>query len=57
MAKNREGSNDRAALRVVGMGVAMGNSHAEVRACARRITGINDSDGIADTLRRFVLTA
>ncbi len=49
--------NDMDMLRVVGMGVAMGNSHAEVQACADRVTGGNDSDGIADTLRRFVLTA
>ena len=49
--------NDMDMLRVVGMGVAMGNSHAEVQACADRVIGGNDSDGIADTLRRFVLTA
>lgn len=49
--------NDMDMLRVVGMGVAMGNSQAEVRACADRVIGVNDSDGIADTLRRYVLTA
>lgn len=49
--------NDMDMLRVVGMGVAMGNSQAEVQACADRVIGGNDSDGIADTLRRLVLTA
>lgn len=49
--------NDMDMLRVVGMGVAMGHSQAEVQACANRVIGGNDSDGIADTLRRFVLTA
>ena len=48
--------NDMAMLRVVGMGVAMGNAQTAVQACANRVTGINDSDAIADTLRRFVLT-
>jgi Cof subfamily protein (haloacid dehalogenase superfamily) len=49
--------NDMDMLRVVGMGVAMGNSQAEVQACANRVIGGNDSDSIADTLRRLVLTA
>ena len=48
--------NDMEMLRQVGMGVAMGNSQAEVQACADWVTGTNDSDGIADALRRFVLT-
>jgi Cof subfamily protein (haloacid dehalogenase superfamily) len=49
--------NDMDMLRVVGMGVAMGHSQAEVQACADRVIGGNDSDSIADTLRRLVLTA
>jgi len=48
--------NDMEMLRQVGMGVAMGNSQAEVQACADWVTGTNDSDGIADALHRFVLT-
>ena len=39
------------------IGVAMGNSRKEIRDCADWITGTNDSDGIADVLHRFVLTA
>lgn len=49
--------NDKEMLELVGLGVAMGNSHQEVRACADWVTGTNDSDGIADALQRFVLTA
>jgi hypothetical protein len=48
--------NDMEMLRVAGMGVAMGNSQAEVQACADQVTGVNDSSAIADVLRRFVLT-
>jgi Cof subfamily protein (haloacid dehalogenase superfamily) len=49
--------NDKEMLELVGLGVAMGNSRQEVRASADWVTGHNDSDGIADALQRFVLTA
>ena len=49
--------NDMEMLRIAGLGVAMGNSPPEVQACADCITGSNESDAIADTLRRFVLTS
>lgn len=49
--------NDMEMLRVAGFGVAMGNSQPEVQACAEWVAGGNDSDAIADTLRRFVLTS
>jgi Cof subfamily protein (haloacid dehalogenase superfamily) len=48
--------NDIEMLRMAGMGVAMGNSQADVQACADWVTGSNDSNGIADALQRFVLT-
>lgn len=48
--------NDVEMLCLAGMGVAMGNSRAEVRECADWVAGSNDSDAIADTLQRFVLT-
>lgn len=48
--------NDREMLKLAGLGVAMGDSHAEVRECADWVTGSNDSDGIAEVLERFVLT-
>jgi Cof subfamily protein (haloacid dehalogenase superfamily) len=47
--------NDKEMLQLAGLGVAMGNSRPEVRACADWVTGANDSDGIAEVLRRFVL--
>jgi hydroxymethylpyrimidine pyrophosphatase-like HAD family hydrolase len=49
--------NDREMLEFAGFGVAMGNSHPEVRACADWVAGDNDSDAIAEVLRRFVLAA
>jgi Cof subfamily protein (haloacid dehalogenase superfamily) len=49
--------NDKEMLELAGLGVAMGNSRQEVRASADWVTGSNDSDGIADALQRFVLTA
>lgn len=48
--------NDLTMLRLAGMGVAMGNGVAEIRACADWVTGSNDGDGIVDALQRFVLT-
>ena len=48
--------NDIEMLRLAGIGVAMGNSHGSVQACADWVTGSNDSDGIAAALERFVLT-
>ena len=48
--------NDMQMLRVAGRGVAMGNSQPAVQACADWVTGSNDSSGIADALKRFVLT-
>jgi Cof subfamily protein (haloacid dehalogenase superfamily) len=48
--------NDMEMLRMAGMGVAMGNSQADVQACADWVTGSNDDNGIADALHRFVLT-
>ena len=48
--------NDIEMLRMAGMGVAMGNSLADVQACADWVTGSNDGSGIADALDRFVLT-
>jgi Cof subfamily protein (haloacid dehalogenase superfamily) len=50
-------NNDKEMLELAGLGVAMGNSREEIRDCADWVTGTNDSDGIADVLHRFVLTA
>ena len=48
--------NDMEMLRLAGVGVAMGNSGRAVQGCADWTTGDNNSNGIADALRRFVLT-
>ena len=50
-------NNDKEMLELAGFGVAMGNSRNEVRDCADWVTGTNDSNGIAEVLHRFVLTA
>ena len=47
--------NDKDMLELAGLGVAMGNSRPDVRACADWVTGTNDSGGIAEVLQRFVL--
>jgi Cof subfamily protein (haloacid dehalogenase superfamily) len=38
-----------------GLSIAMGNSDREVQRAARRVTGPNDKDGLAEAVRRFVL--
>ena len=48
--------NDRAMLRVAGLGIAMADSSEDVQAHADWVTGSNDGDGIASALRRFVPT-
>jgi len=48
--------NDMSMLKMAGFGVAMGNSDEVVQSCAQWVAGNNDTDAIADTLRRFVLS-
>ena len=48
--------NDMSMLRMAGLGVAMGNSDEVVQSCAQWVAGSHDTDAIADTLRRFVLS-
>lgn len=50
-----DSDNDISMLTQAGVGVAMGNSVEDVKACADWVTGGNDGDGIAAALRRFVL--
>ncbi|MDR3413383.1 MAG: pyridoxal phosphatase [Formivibrio sp.] len=47
--------NDMSMLKMVGLSVAMGNSDEVVQSCAQWVAGTNDTDAIAETLRRFVL--
>ncbi len=46
--------NDLEMLRLAGVGIAMENGVAKLRACADWVTGRNNSDGIAQALNRFI---
>lgn len=50
-----DGENDISMLKYVGIGVAMGNAHDEVKAAADHITTTADNDGICCALRYFGL--
>ena len=52
-----DGGNDIAILRKAGTGVAMGNAGATVKAAADYVTDTIDSDGVANALRYFKVTA
>lgn len=52
-----DGTNDVDMLAYAGIGVAMGNAEPEVKAVADYVTASVDEDGIAEAVRRFVLTA
>ena len=47
--------NDLEMIRAAGVGVAMGNAAAEVRAMAGHVTADNASGGVAQAIRRFAL--
>jgi len=49
-----DNQNDIDMLRVAGLGVAMAGAESEVRAAADIVAGGNDTDTIAETLRRLV---
>lgn len=50
-----DGFNDLSMIRYAGLGVAMANAEAEVRAAADHITASNEEDGVADVVERFML--
>ena len=50
-------SNDLEMLRCAGLGVAMGNAPEAVKDVADHVTASNAEDGVAATLRRFILDA
>lgn len=50
-----DGDNDITMLREVGLGVAMENADASVKAAADYVTGTNDEDGAAKAIERFAL--
>ena len=50
-----DGENDLEMLQMVGLGVAMGNAHARVKAVADVVVGSNESAGVAEAIEQFVL--
>ncbi len=48
--------NDVPMLRWAGIGVAMGNALPEVKNAVQHVTDTNEEDGVANAIRRFVLT-
>jgi hypothetical protein len=48
--------NDLQLLRWAGIGVAMGNAHADCLACADHVTGHCHEDGVAQAIERFILS-
>ena len=49
--------NDLEMLRIVGLGVAMGQAPEKVKAVARTVTTTNQEDGVALAIERYVLAA
>jgi len=47
--------NDLEMIRLAGLGVAMGNGPAELKAQADYVTATNDDEGLAEVIERFVL--
>ncbi|KAF6261871.1 HAD-like domain-containing protein, partial [Scenedesmus sp. NREL 46B-D3] len=50
-----DGENDIEMLRLAGVGVAMGNAGAAVKAAAAGVVGSNDEDGVAQGIHEYVL--
>lgn len=50
-----DGENDIEMIRIAGIGVAMGNAPAHVKAAADAVVDLSDKDGLAEALERFVL--
>ncbi|MGH2485225.1 MAG: HAD family hydrolase, partial [Ktedonobacterales bacterium] len=50
-----DGLNDISMLRLAGLGVAMGNANATVRAASRAVAGNVDEDGAALAIERYCL--
>ena len=51
-----DGENDQALLRLVGLGIAMGNASPEVQAAADWVTDTNNRDGVALAIGRLQAT-
>lgn len=50
-----DGDNDIDMLKLVGLGVAVGNAPEEVKAVAKYVVKSNNEDGVAEAIERFVL--
>jgi len=51
-----DGENDLALLRLVGLGIAMGNASPAVQAAADWVTDTNNRDGVALAIERLRAT-
>lgn len=50
-----DGENDLSMIEMAGVGVAMGNAYAGLKAAADYVTATNDEDGVALAVERYVL--
>ncbi len=50
-----DGFNDVSMLKYAGVGAAMANAHADVKACADYVTASNDENGLVEVIKRFIL--
>lgn len=50
-----DNDNDKQMLKVAGMGIAMGNAHDSVKACADFVTKSNDEDGVGYAIEMMAL--
>lgn len=52
-----DGENDVEMVQLAGVGVAVGNADAHLKAAADHVVATNDSDGVAEAVERFVLAS
>ncbi|MGQ9889086.1 MAG: HAD family hydrolase [Aggregatilineales bacterium] len=52
-----DGENDVEMVQLAGVGVAVGNADAHLKAVADHVVATNDSDGVAEAVERFVLAS
>lgn len=50
-----DAENDIESLQFAGLGVAVGNAEAHLKAVAKTVVGTNDEDGVAEAIERFIL--
>ena len=47
--------NDKEMIEYAGLGVAMGNSSPDVKAVAKIVVADNNSDGVAEAIKKYIL--